>query len=102
MPEADAAAFDIDPSTGQLITKAPLDEETKSPSYTVTVTVDRRRDARDSHLIDADRDDHGHGRDEPTGRAGHPPTVVSGADDSTDARSNRRITTSLKVVWHDA
>ena len=35
----DAAAFDIDASTGQLITKAPLDEETKS-SYTVMVTVD--------------------------------------------------------------
>ena len=34
----DAASFDIDTSTGQLITKAPLDEETKD-SYSVTVTV---------------------------------------------------------------
>ena len=34
----DAASFDIDASTGQLITKAPLDEETKD-SYSVTVTV---------------------------------------------------------------
>ncbi len=34
----DAASFDIDPSTGQLITKAPLDEETQG-TYTVEVTV---------------------------------------------------------------
>ena len=34
----DAAAFDIDASTGQLKTKAPLDYETKS-SYAVTVSV---------------------------------------------------------------
>ena len=34
----DAASFDIDSSTGQLITKAPLDVETKS-FYLVTVTV---------------------------------------------------------------
>ena len=37
----DAALFDIDPSTGQLITKAPLDAEaTGGGSHTVTVTVD--------------------------------------------------------------
>ena len=34
----DAASFDIDESTGQLITKAPLDHESK-PSYSVTVAV---------------------------------------------------------------
>ena len=34
----DASSFDIDASTGQLITKAPLDYETKD-SYSVTVTV---------------------------------------------------------------
>ena len=35
----DAASFDIDASTGQLITKAPLDHEAKD-QYSVTVTVD--------------------------------------------------------------
>ena len=35
----DAASFDIDPSTGQFITKAALDMET-NPSYEVTVKVD--------------------------------------------------------------
>ena len=34
----DAASFDIDPSTGQLLTNAALDYETKS-SYNVTITV---------------------------------------------------------------
>ena len=37
----DAALFDIDPSTGQLITKAPLDREANGgQSHSVTVTVD--------------------------------------------------------------
>ena len=35
---ADMASFDIDPATGQLMTKAALDFETKA-SYTVTVTA---------------------------------------------------------------
>ena len=35
---ADMASFDIDPATGQLMTKDPLDFETKA-SYTVTVTA---------------------------------------------------------------
>ncbi len=35
---ADAASFDIDPTSGQLMTKAALDRETKS-TYTVTVTA---------------------------------------------------------------
>ena len=39
----DEASFDIDASTGQLITKADLDEETKD-SYVVTVTVDDGRE----------------------------------------------------------
>ena len=41
-PEArvDAASFDIDPSTGQLITKAPLDADSTKASYTVTVRVE--------------------------------------------------------------
>ena len=36
----DEASFDIDESTGQLITKVDLDEETKSSYYSVTVKVD--------------------------------------------------------------
>ncbi len=40
----DAAAFDIDESSGQLLTKDPLDHETKS-RYTVAVSV---RDSRDA------------------------------------------------------
>ena len=41
----DAASFDIDPSTGQLITKAPLDADPRggngsNQTTTVTVTVD--------------------------------------------------------------
>ena len=39
----DAALFDIDPSTGQLITKAPLDHEDVD-SHSVTVTVDDGED----------------------------------------------------------
>ena len=37
---SEAAAFDIDPSTGQLITKAPLDADGGKTSYTVTVKVE--------------------------------------------------------------
>ena len=40
----DASSFDIDPSTGQLLTDAALDYETK-PSYSVTVSV---RDSKDA------------------------------------------------------
>ncbi len=85
----DAASFDIDAATGQLITKAPLDEETKS-SYEVEVTVDDG-ETRETPLTpqtvaitvtDVD--------EEPA--APLPPTVVSGAGADS--------TTSLKVVWH--
>ena len=41
----DAASFDIDRSSGQLLTKAPLDRETKN-SYSVTVTADDSSDRR--------------------------------------------------------
>ena len=40
----DAASFDIDASTGQLITKAPLDADDGKTSYSVTVTVDDGED----------------------------------------------------------
>ena len=43
----DAASFDIVPSSGQLLTKAPLDYETKS-SYTVTVTASDPSNASDT------------------------------------------------------
>ncbi len=43
----DPDSFDIDPATGQLITKAALDTETK-PSYSVTVTADDGREANNS------------------------------------------------------
>ncbi|MXY44947.1 MAG: hypothetical protein F4Y50_12995, partial [Dehalococcoidia bacterium] len=85
----DAASFDIDPSTGQLITKAPLDFETKN-SYSVTVAVDDG-DTRETPLTPlpvtigvTDVDE--------LPAAPAPPAVVSGADPNS--------TTSLKVVWH--
>ena len=90
----DAAAFDIDPSTGQLITKAPLDQESKS-SYSVTVRVDDG----ESHNQDVTRDvtiTVTNVSEAPA--APYPPTVVSGADDDqTDANESAM---SLKVVWH--
>ena len=90
----DAASFDIDPSTGQLITKAPLDYETKF-SYSVTVTVDdgesRQPPIMRNVTITVTN------VDEPPA-APVPPTVVSGPDiDGTDENES---TTSLKVVWH--
>ena len=47
--ELDAEYFDIDPSTGQLLTKAPLDYETKR-TYRLTVAV---HDGGDDHSLDA-------------------------------------------------
>ena len=85
----DAASFDIDPSTGQLITKAPLDEETKN-SYTVTVSVDdgeTRETALTPQSVTITVTD----VPEPPA-APAAPAVVSGAADAS--------TTSLKVVWH--
>ena len=50
----DAASFDIVPETGQLLTKDPLNHETKS-RYTVAVSV---RDSRDANgVADTDPDD---------------------------------------------
>ena len=93
----DAGSFDIDSSTGQLITKAALDREAEQ-SYSVTVTVDdgeTRTTActactRDVMIAVMDVD-------EPPA-APIPPTVVSGEDD--DQTSEDESTTSLKVVWH--
>ncbi|MYD52250.1 MAG: hypothetical protein F4W93_12335 [Dehalococcoidia bacterium] len=91
---ADAAAFDIDPSTGQLITKAPLNTEAQG-SYTVRVRVDdgetgtnvaQSVDITVTNVIEAPN-------------APHPPTVVSG-EDVDDGDQDDESTTSLKVVWH--
>ena len=46
---ADMASFDIDPATGQLMTKDPLDFETKA-SYTVTVTASDGNTADDATI----------------------------------------------------
>ena len=92
----DAASFDIDPSTGQLITKAPLDADTKD-SYTVTVSVDdgeSRQTPLTPQTVEITVDDVNE-----LPAAPYPPTVVSGEDDNiTD--DNEVSTTSLKVVWH--
>ena len=90
----DAPSFDIDPSTGQLITKAPLDTEAKS-LYTVMVRVDDGEtgtDVTQSVDITVTNVD-----EKPA--APYPPTVVSGEDN--DGTTNvDESTTSLKVVWH--
>ena len=92
---ADAASFDIDASTGQLITKAPLDFET-TPSYLVTVTVDDGED-RDQPITQTVSITVENVDELPA--APFPPTVVSGEDpDLTD--DVEVSTTSLKVVWH--
>ena len=71
----DAASFDIDSSTGQLITKAPLDAETDN-SYEVTVTVDDG-ETRDTPLTPQTVAISVTDVDEPPA-APAPPTVVSG------------------------
>ena len=96
----DAASFDIDESTGQLITKAPLDTEAKS-SYEVTVTVDdgetRAADspcAACTATVTITVTDVNELPDAPP-----PPTVVSG-EDTTGTADEDESTTTLKVVWH--
>ena len=86
----DAASFDIDPSTGQLITKVDLDMET-DPSYSVTVTVDDGTDANNSS------DDQNvtiavTNVDEPPA-APAPPVVTTGAVSGSE-------TTILEVNWY--
>ena len=93
----DAAFFDIDKSTGQIITKAALDyEETgRNQSYSVTVKVEDSASPPNDitqgvTVMVTDVDER---PSTPTA-----PTVVSGEDnDGTDADES---TTSLKVVWH--
>ena len=83
----DAASFDIDPSTGQLITKAPLDEETEE-NYSVTVTV---KDGESGNQRHAGRDDHGHGRsDELRARRRADGGVGAGYDPSMQRKNRPR------------
>ena len=89
----DAASFDIDSSTGQLITKAPLDYEATPTkiSYSVTVTVEDG-ETRDSPIT----------RDvtitvenvaEAPGKLAAPTVVSTDSDDNAD-------TYELKVIWY--
>ena len=91
----DAASFDINPSTGQLLTKAALNAEVNS-SYSVTVTVtdsESPANTADQPVTITVND-----LDEPPA-APAAPTVVSGEDDDlTD--TVEQSTTGLKVVWH--
>ena len=90
---ADEASFDIDPSTGQLITKAPLHANGTGAktSYSVAVKVEDSSGANDTINVSIGVDN----VDEPPA-APFAPTVVSGEDDS-----DNESTTTLKVIWHE-
>ena len=92
----DAASFDIDASTGQLITKAPLDFEnprggigSDSNDYVVTVTGKDSSGASDTQGV---RITVTNVREEPGAPAA--PTVVSTETD------NDAATYELKVIWY--
>ena len=101
---ADAASFDIDPSTGQLITKAALDFENphdvggtaNDNDYEVIVTVDdgetRASPVTQDVTISVTN---------VVERPGAPvaPTVVSGPDDDDTSNANESATT-LRVIWN--
>ena len=95
--DTDAASFDIDPSTGQLITKAPLqaDGNGAQTAYNVTVTVEDSTGATETTNVTITVRD----VDEPPA-APFPPTVVSGEDDSTTDNVDES-TATLKVIWHE-
>ena len=85
------ASFGIDPSTGQLITKAPLNyEDATNQSYSVTVRVKDSRGGEATQAVTIRVND-----DEEPPAAPFPPTVVSGEDDA-----DNESTTELKVIWH--
>ena len=95
----DAASFDIDASTGQLITKAPLNFETKN-DYSVTVTVDDG-ETRTTACTDCTKTVTINVSDETEPPAAPiAPAVVSGPDDD-DSNNGAESTTTLKVVWHE-
>ena len=86
----DAASFDIDSSTGQLITKAPLDTETKA-NYTVIVTADDG-ETRDPAITETVTITVSPVDEKPGALAA--PTVVA-TDSVSDA-----ATYELKVIWY--
>ena len=92
----DAASFDIDASTGQLITKDSLNFEAKE-SYSVTVAVDDG-ESRDTVLTPQTVAIAVNDLNEPP-LAPFKPTVVSGADDDSTTTVNES-TTSIAVFWH--
>ena len=90
---AEAAAFDIDKSTGQLITKAALHADGDEVKTTYSVRV-RVKDASGGVGITQDVEITVTNIDEPPA-APIAPTVVSGEDVSDD-----ESTTTLKVLWY--
>ena len=88
-----AASFDIDSSTGQLITKAPLDAEGATTTYNVTV---RAKDSRGGRSSDSDSAEVTITVNPLAEKPGAPaaPTVVS-TDSDSDA-----TTYELKVIWY--
>ena len=91
---AQAAAFDIDESTGQIITKAVLDREADAGfNYNVRVRV---TDSRDGSIAQDVQITVTQVVERPL--APTKPTVVSGRDD--DSTDGNESTTELKVVWH--
>ena len=93
-----AALFDIDSSTGQLITKAPLDAEATTTTFNVIVTVDDGEE-RASPVTQAVAITVTNVPNAETPLAPAPPTVVSGKDGGP-IDSTEESTTSLHVVWH--
>ena len=88
-----AASFDIDSSTGQLITKAPLDTEADG-SHSVTVRVKDSDGNEDDIAVTINVTN----VNEPPA-APAAPTVVSG-EDANPSTDPEESTTSLFVVWH--
>ena len=91
---ADADSFNLDPLTGQLSTRAPLDFEDDS-SYSVTVRV--RDSAGNTDTTDVTITVTNDTNEPPAAPA--VPTVSSGPDDTGTAETNES-TTTLRVVWH--
>ena len=94
----DAASFDIDKSTGQLITKAALQADGANAKliYIVNVKVEDSRGGEDTLnpiTIRVENDN------EPPA-APMAPTVVSGEDSSSTTDADES-TTTLKMIWHE-
>ena len=91
---AEAASFSLDPLTGQLSTKAPLDTETEA-FYSVTVRVEDSNGGEGTIdvtiSVSDDNDEHP--------AAPFVPTVTSSDDPQTSG--NDESTVRLKVVWHE-